>query len=427
MKVLVVDKFPESTLQRMKQLGFAVAYTPGLNGNALVEEVKKSGAAVLVVRSTKVTEAMLEGSHLSLVVRAGSGYDTIDVAGASRRGIYVSNCPGKNSAAVAELTFALLLALDRRIAGNVQQLREKKWNKKEFSQARGLYGRRLGVLGVGTIGRLVIERARAFGMPVMAWSRSLTPEKAQELGVERKETPEEVAAAADAVSVHLALTPETQALCGEKFFAAMKKGAYFINTSRGGIVDRAALKQAVREKGIRVGLDVFAREPATATGTFEDDIVELEGVYGTHHIGASTEQAQEAIAEETVRILQEYRDTGRVPNVVNLCAHSPATHLLVVRHRDRVGVLAHVLTGLRSAGINVQEMENVIFDGADLQNSIFEGCEFPFVSLEDASLENSKIIGCQFPNANLAGCNLDNTYISRLSIPYAKLFLASFV
>lgn len=365
MKVLVVDKFPEPAIQRMQQLGFTVNYNAELKGDALVEEVKKGGADVLVVRSTKVTEAMLDGSQLGLVIRAGSGYDTIDVAAASRRGIYVSNCPGKNSTAVAELTFALLLALDRRLADNVQQLREKKWNKKEFSKARGLCGRRLGLLGVGTIGKLVIERAKAFEMPVVAWSRSLTPEKARELGIERKATPEEVAAAADAVTVHLALTPETKGLCGEKFFAAMKKGAIFINTSRGGVVDAEALKKAVREKGIRAGLDVFAKEPATATGAFEDDVAELEGVYGTHHIGASTDQAQEAIAEETVRILQVYRDTGHVPNVVNLCDHSPATHVLVVRHRDRVGVLAAVLTGLRSAGINVQEMENVIFSGAE--------------------------------------------------------------
>jgi D-3-phosphoglycerate dehydrogenase len=364
MKVLVVDKFPDSAIQRMKSLGFEVAYNPELKADALVEEVKNSRADALVVRSTKVTEPMMEGGHLSLIIRAGSGYDTIDVAAASKRGIYVSNCPGKNSAAVAELAMGLLLALDRRLADNVQQLREKKWNKKDFSKARGLQGRTLGVLGVGTIGQLVIERARAFGMKVVAWSRSLTPEKAARLGVERKNSPEELAAAADAVSVHLALTPETKGICGEKFFAAMKKGAYFINTSRGGVVDAEALKKAVQEKGIRAGLDVFAKEPAQATGVFEDDVTELEGVYGTHHIGASTDQAQEAIAEETVRILQEYRDTGHVPNVVNLCAHSPATHLLVVRHADRVGVLAHVLTGLRTAGINVQEMENIVFDGA---------------------------------------------------------------
>ncbi|MFQ5723973.1 MAG: NAD(P)-dependent oxidoreductase [Terriglobia bacterium] len=318
MKVLVADKFPDPALQRMKGLGFEVVYQPDLKGEALNREVATSGAEVLVVRSTKVTEQTLEGSQLSLVIRAGSGYDTIDVGAASRRGIYVSNCPGKNSVAVAELAMGLLLALDRRIADNVQQLREKKWNKKEFAKARGLKGRTLGILGVGTIGRLMIERAKAFGMKVVAWSRSLTPEKAAALGIERKKSPEEVAAVADAISVHVAMTPETKGLCGERFFAAMKPGAYFVNTSRGGVVDEEALKRAIREKGIRAGLDVFAQEPSSATGTFEDDIVELEGViYGTHHIGASTDQAQMAIAEETIRILRHYRDQEQVPNVVN--------------------------------------------------------------------------------------------------------------
>jgi D-3-phosphoglycerate dehydrogenase len=365
MRVLIADKFPEGAVERFTGAGFDVMYNPDLKAEALEAEIKKSKAEAVVVRSTKVTEPMLEDSHLSLVIRAGSGYDTIDVGACSKRGIYVANCPGKNGTAVAELAFALMLALDRRIADNVIELRAKKWNKKGFGKGRGLHGRTLGLIGVGQIGTLMIERARAFGMPVAAWSRSLTPEKAGALGVERKESPEEVAAAADVVSVHLALKPDTKGLCGEKFFAAMRKGAYFINTSRGGVVDEAALKRAVQEQGIRAGLDVYATEPSTGTGTFEDDIVDLEGVYGTHHIGASTQQAQEAIADETLRILQVYRDTGHVPNVVNLCERSPATHALVVRHADRVGVLAHVLNGLRSAGINVQEMENVVFSGAE--------------------------------------------------------------
>ncbi len=317
MKVLVVDKFPGSAIAQMKERGFEVLYNTELKGDALTEEIKKSGTDVLVVRSTKVTEAMLEGSELTLVIRAGSGYDTIDVAAATKRGIFVSNCPGKNSAAVAELAFGLLLALDRRIPDNVAELRQKKWNKKEFSKANGIAGRTLGLIGVGQIGRLMIPKAQAFGMKVVAWSRSLTPQKAHELGVEWRSSAEEVAKAADAVSVHVALTPETKGLCGEKFFAAMRPGAYFINTSRGGVVDYAALKKAIQEKGIRAGLDVFGQEPTTPTGEFADAIIELPGVYGTHHIGASTEQAQEAIAEETIRILQVYRDKGEVPNAVN--------------------------------------------------------------------------------------------------------------
>ncbi len=317
MKVFVVDKFSDSAIAQMKEKGFEIVYHADVKDAALADEVKKTEARALVVRSTKVTKEIMHGSHLELVIRAGSGYDTIDVEAASTRGISVSNCPGKNSTAVAELAFGLLLALDRRIPDNVAELRQKKWNKKEYSQARGLYGRTLGLIGVGRIGRLMIARAQAFGMKVIAWSRSLTPQKAHELGIEWRLSPEEVAKAADAISVHVALKAETKGLFGEKFFAAMRPGAYFINTSRGEVVDEAALKKAIREKGIRAGLDVFAKEPAAPTGVFEDDIVGLPGVYGTHHIGASTEQAQDAIVEETIRILQEFRDKGVVPNLVN--------------------------------------------------------------------------------------------------------------
>ena len=144
----------------------------------------------------------------------------------------------------------------------------------------------------------------------------------------------------------------------------MKRGAIVINTSRAEIIDQAALLLAVKKKFLRVGLDVFANEPATATADFKDPLVALPAVYGTHHIGASTDQAQEAIAAETVRIVAAYKDTGKVPNVVNLAKKTPATHMLVVRHRDRPGVLAHVFGRLRSGAINVQETENVIFEGA---------------------------------------------------------------
>jgi D-3-phosphoglycerate dehydrogenase / 2-oxoglutarate reductase len=298
------------------------------------------------------------------VVRAGAGYNTIDVAAASKRGIYVSNCPGKNSVAVAELAFALLLALDRRIADNVVTLRRGEWNKKEFSKARGLFGRTLGLIGVGKIGQEMIPRAHAFGMPVVAWSRSLTVELAALLGVELKASPLEVASAADVVSVHLALNPETNNFLSTDFFNAMREGAYFINTARGEVVDQQALVMAMRSRGIRAGLDVYAVEPTSATGEFEDEIVKEEGLYCTHHIGASTDQAQEAIAAETVRIVKEFKETGKVPNVVNLARQTPATHRLVVRHRDRPGVLAGVLDAIKAEQINVQEMENIVFEGA---------------------------------------------------------------
>jgi D-3-phosphoglycerate dehydrogenase len=364
MRVLVADKFEQSGRDGLQALGCEVSYEPDAKDESLVDAIRQQSPDVLVVRGTKVTEPMLAASQIKLVVRAGAGYNTIDVAAASRRGIYVSNCPGKNSIAVAELAFGLILALDRRIADNVITLRRGEWNKKEFSKARGLYGRTLGLVGLGKIGQEMIPRARAFGMPIVAWSRSLTPEKAIALGLEYKATPEDVARAADVVSVHVALNPETKGFLGPQFFAAMRDGAYFINTARGEVVDQPALINAMNSRGIRAGLDVYAAEPTSGTGEFTDEIRNEPSLYGTHHVGASTDQAQEAIAAETVRIVREFKETGKVPNVVNLARRTPATHRLVVRHHDRPGVLATVLDAIKSEQINVQEMENIVFDGA---------------------------------------------------------------
>jgi D-3-phosphoglycerate dehydrogenase len=365
MRILIADKFEQSGRDGLQALGCEIAYEPDLKDDSLANAIRQLNPDVLVVRGTKVTEPMLAAGAVKLVVRAGAGYNTIDVGAASRRGIYVANCPGKNSIAVAELAFALILALDRRIADNVISLRKGHWNKKEFSRARGLFGRTLGLVGVGKIGQEMIPRARAFGMSVVAWSRSLTPQHAEALGVEFKVSPQEVARAADIVSVHLALNSETRSLIGADFFNSMREGAYFINTARGEVVDQPALIQALKTRNLRAGLDVFANEPASGTGEFSDSAAHEPNLYGTHHIGASTDQAQEAIAAETVRIVREFRETGRVLNVVNLALRTPATHLLVVRHLDRPGVLASVLEAIKSEQINVQEMENIVFEGAE--------------------------------------------------------------
>jgi D-3-phosphoglycerate dehydrogenase len=365
MKILIADKFPDSGQTQLRAAGFEITYDPDLKDDALKSAIASTAADILVVRGTKVTGEMLEAGRLSLVVRAGTGYNTIDVKNASARGIYVANCPGKNSIAVAEIAFGLMLSLDRRIPDAVADLRAGRWNKKEYGKARGIFGRTLGLVGLGRIGQEMIPRAKAFGMPVVAWTRSLTPERAERLGVEMKQSPLEVASASDVVSVHVALSNETRNLIDEKFFNAMKRGSYFINTSRADVVDQSALARAVRERGLRAGLDVFVGEPTSGVGTVEDNsIFKLDSVIGTHHIGASTDQAQQAIAEETVRIIREYKESGRAPNVVNLAKKSPATHLLVVRHYDRVGVLANVFDRLKEAGINVEETENIVFDEA---------------------------------------------------------------
>lgn len=363
-KVLVADKLEDSGLRGLAESGCEVLYQPELNADALRDAIASTAAEVLIVRSTQVTRAMLEIGRLSLVVRAGAGTNNIDVKAASERGIWVSNCPGKNAIAVAELALGLALALDRHLVDGATDLRAGKWNKKAYSKAKGLFGRTLGVLGTGRIGQELIARAKAFGMPVVAWSRGLTEAHARELGVTLASSPRDVASRADVLSVHLALAPETRGLINEDIFSVMPEGAYFINTSRAEVVDEAALERAVRERGIRAGLDVFVGEPEGASGPVQAKIFAVPGVIGSHHVGASTDQAQEATAAETVRIVRVYRETLRAPNAVNLAKKSPATHLLVIRHFDRVGVLAAVFDCLKRAGINVQETENIVFEGA---------------------------------------------------------------
>jgi len=365
MKVLVADKFEQSGLDGLAKLGAEVFYEPKLSGEELECRLKQTEADVLVVRSTRVTSEIIEGSKLGVIIRAGAGVNTIDVNAASNRGIMVTNCPGKNSHAVAELAFGLIVAADRRIADNVIDLRAGVWNKKEYSESRGLYGRTLGLVGTGQIAQQMIPKAKAFGMNVVAFGRWMTPDVAASLGIGRANDLEELAIMSDVVSVHIALTPETRGSLNADFFNALKPGSIFVNTSRAEVVDQAALIDAVKNRGIKAGLDVFEGEPESATGTYDGELRDLPGVYCTHHIGASTEQAQEAIAAEVVKIVRDYRGSGTVPNVVNVKRAAVATHLLVVRHLDRVGVLAHVLSVLKDEGVNVQEMENIVLGGAN--------------------------------------------------------------
>jgi len=366
LRVLIADKFESNGIAALEALGCRIASEPDLTVEQFPEAMTRHDPEVVIVRSTKVSGSAFEAARsLSLVVRAGAGYDNIDVEAASARGIFVANCPGRNAIAVAELAWGLIICCDRRIPDATAELRAGKWNKKGYAKdARGLYGRTLGVIGLGTIGTEIAKRGKAFGMRVVAWSRSLTQERADELGLGYCSSIINLVKMCDVISVSVAATPETANLIGEKVCHAIKPGAYVINTSRGSVVDAAALAAAAKERNLRIGLDVYAQQPAPSETVFKDPIINLPNVYGTHHNGASTDQAQQAIAAETVRIVERYLRTGQVPNCVNRAASTPATTLLTVRHLNQPGVLAHVFYTLGQAGINVEEMENVIYEGA---------------------------------------------------------------
>lgn len=365
MKVLIADSLDPRGIERLQQIGCTVIAAPGLGADDLPAALEEHRASVLIVRSTRVEASAIDAAKkLQLIVRAGAGFDTIDVAAASRAGVFVANCPGKNAIAVAELTWGLILACDRRVAEQAAELRAGTWNKKRYSEGRGLFGRTLGVLGAGDIAREVILRARGFGMHVVCWSRNLTDERARELGVERSASPVAVARRADVLTVHVASTADTRHLVSRDVIDALADGAYVINTSRGAVVDEAALLDGIARKGLRAGLDVYDGEPKSGSGRFESALAASDAVTGTHHIGASTDQAQLAIAMEAVRVVERFVDSGQVQNCVNLADRSSATWLLTVRHKNRPGVLAHVFQVLSEAGINVEEMENVLYQTA---------------------------------------------------------------
>jgi D-3-phosphoglycerate dehydrogenase / 2-oxoglutarate reductase len=376
MKILVADAFPKDRLADLAALGLEVEHRADVSARDL--PAAAADASILVVRSKQVAADVFEqAAALSLVVRAGAGVNTIDVAAASRRGVYVANCPGQNSIAVAELAIGLVIALDRRIPDNVAALRAGRWDKKRFSEAAGLYGRTLALAGLGAIGREVATRGLALGMRVVGWSRSLTDAGAKALGIERAPDLLALARAADVLSLHLPLSQDTRGAISREVLAAMPPGASLVNTARAELVDQEALLEAVRAGRLRVATDVFAGEPEKSQAEFRSELAQHPDVYGTHHIGASTAQAQDAIARETVRIVEAFVRTGEVPNCVNVARKTPARARLIVRHYDRVGVLANVLGLIREAGINVEEVRNTIFEQAQAASCAIDLGERP--------------------------------------------------
>ena len=366
MRILVADTLPEPQLGKLRSRGHDVRYEPELTAADLPNVI--ADTEILVVRSTIVgSQTIHAAENLGLIIRAGAGTNTIDTDAASEHAVFVSNVPGKNSVAVAELTMGLILALDRHIPDNVAGLREESWQKARFSKARGLKGRRLGLIGLGAIGLEVAVRARAFGMKVLSLKRDQRPEdlteEIAELGIRLYPDLESMLPECDYVSLHVPAVPGTVGMVDERFLELMPDGSCLVNTSRADVIVADDLRAALDTRDIRVALDVFPDEPDAGEAVFSSDLAKHPKVYGTHHIGASTQQAQESVAKQVVKIIDDYCDGG-VKSVVNLA--EPMTHTTVVgvRHVDQVGVLSRVFSVLRAGHINVEQMENHVFAGA---------------------------------------------------------------
>ena len=394
MKVLLADALPDAAVQQLEAAGDEVTRLPDLNADTLPDAL--AGHEVLVVRSTKVTATALEAADkLGLIVRAGAGTNNIDGDRAAELGIFVCNVPGKNALAVAELTMGLLIAVDRHIAAGTADLRAGTWNKKAYSKADGLFGRQMGIIGVGDIGIAAAARAWAFGIDVVAVAkpgRSHTAiARAEAAGIRWVDDLDELLSTSDIVSLHVPGAPDTKGMVDADFLAKMKAGAILLNTSRGDVVDEAALIAAMDSRGIRAGLDVFADEPGSGTADFDSALAKHPSVVATHHVGASTEQAQNAVTDGTLEAIDAYR-TGSPINCVNLNPVPTRAATLTVRHHDRVGVLANVLQALRKEQLNVSNMQNRVFAGSKAAVASIDVGHLPTQKLIDEVMSLEDVI-----------------------------------
>jgi len=320
MKILIADAFPESHRRRLASAGHTVTFEPTLTVADLPAALAEH--EILIVRSTRIDAAAIDaGAHLKLIIRAGAGTNTIDKAHAAGAGVRVCNVPGANALAVAELAIGLIIACDRQIAAGAADLRAGRWRKKHYAAgARGLHGRTLGILGLGAIGLAVAERAAAFGMrvitPVSSRRSDDTATVMRRLNIGEVDGIDALAAAADIVTLHLPLTPQTERIVDDQFLAQLPDGAILINTARGELVDEAALLREMDERGLRAGLDVYQNEPAAGEADFHSKLAAHPNVTGAHHIGASTEQAQVAVADGVMRVIESFQ-AGALLHCVN--------------------------------------------------------------------------------------------------------------
>lgn len=363
MKIVVADAFSPNGIEEMKKMGHEVHYEPKCTGDDFVKVMSEVKPVVLIVRSKKVTSKEIDADpKLEMVIRAGAGFDTIDVKHCSEKGIYVCNCPGKNSIAVAELTMGLMIAIDRRIADGNQLLKEGKWAKAMFANCLGLKGRTVGLLGIGNVGKEVAKRCLAFDMKVLAWDVYLSKETIESMGATKVETVEELAKKSDILSIHVPAVKETIGIINKKFLSLLKPNAVIINAARGNlVVEEDVIEHLDNTKDFWYGADVFMNEPAQKQAPFDSKLAKHPKVVGSHHVGASTLEAETAIGIEAVRMVKEYGASKKVNNCVNLATDIKDTHSISVKYANKVGALASILAVLDKQGLRIEELKNEVF------------------------------------------------------------------
>lgn len=314
-KILVADDVSETGLQPLRDAGVAVEKRTGLAKEelrALISEYQG-----LIVRSeTKVTADLMDAAkNLRVIGRAGVGVDNIDVPAATARGIVVMNAPDGNTITTAEHTIALLVALARRVPQANISLKSGKWERKNFVGTE-LQGKSLGIVGLGRIGRVVASRAHALGMNIVAYDPFVASEQTRDVEIESASL-DEVLSRADFLTIHTPLTNETHGLIDARAIAKMKTGARIINCARGGLVDEAALFDAIKSGKIAgAALDVFEQEPPPS----DYPLLQLDEVIVTPHLGASTTEAQEGVAFTVAEQMRDFLLTGALRGAVNLPA-----------------------------------------------------------------------------------------------------------
>jgi len=341
-RVLVADQIALDGLAPLRDDSrFDLIVKPGLKGAELADAIA-SADAVLVRSATQITrESLARANGLKVIGRAGVGVDTIDVNAATERGIAVLTAPAGNTISAAELTFALTLALARRVSAADRSMKSGQWDRKSFSGTE-LYGKTLGLVGAGRIGGEVAKRARAFGMQVLAFDPFLLADRAAALGIERAEL-DEVLRRADVVSLHVPLTDATTGLLGDRELGLMKPTAVIVNAARGGVVSEEALVRALKDKRIAgAALDVFEQEPLPA----DHPLRALDNVVLTPHLGASTAEAQQNVAieiAEAVRAALVEGDLSRAVNAPGLGGEEMRRLRPLLDLAERLGMLAAAL------------------------------------------------------------------------------------